>query len=243
MNAPLRARAPRCPLLALSALLGAGLVSADSLAGPTWDDDYTEDALETAVGAQAVSLTGSVLMINGRLTGLGFDGNADFVDMYLVDVSAPALLSLSTAGGDLGGEANFDTQLFLFRRVGNQSDPSALGLLANNDAAPGLVGSRVGNSASDGSFTLLAPGLYYIAISGLGTNPISETGELIFGGMSTPGAVVFGGERQLSGWAGQGLTGEYSIRLEAVNGVPAPGALALLGALVAAPRSRRRRTN
>lgn len=222
----------------------AALVTGAALAGPTWDVDYNDDAKATPATAQAITINGPVLNIAGNLTGVGFDGEADFVDMYLVDIRTPTLLRLSTAGGDLGGDASFDTQLFLFRRVGNPNDPRALGLLANNDAAPGLVGSWLGNSANDGSgFSLVTPGFYYIAIAGAGVDAVGETGESIFTGLGTPGAVVFGGEKDLADWAGQGATGTYSIRVESVSGVPAPGAIAVLGMLLAAParmgRSRR----
>jgi hypothetical protein len=222
----------------------AALVTGAALAGPTWDVDYNDDAKATPATAQAITINGPVLNIAGNLTGVGFDGEADFVDMYLVDIRTPTLLRLSTAGGDLGGDASFDTQLFLFRRVGNPNDPRALGLLANNDAAPGLVGSWLGSSANDGSgFSLVTPGFYYIAIAGAGVDAVGETGESIFTGLGTPGTVVFGGEKDLADWAGQGATGTYSIRVEAVSGVPAPGAIAVLGMLLAAParagRSRR----
>jgi len=223
------------------ALVGALACASAATAGPTWDVDYNDDAKATPSTAQPITLNGPVLNITGQLTGFGFDGTGDFVDMYLVDIRTPTLLKMSTVGGNLGGDASFDTQLFLFRQVEGTNGPRALGMLANNDAAQGVTGSFLGSSATDGSgFTLVAPGLYYIAISGLGTNPISATGELIFSGMSFPGAVVFGGERELFDWVGQGATGTYNIRLEAVEGVPAPGALALLCSVLAAPRSRRR---
>jgi hypothetical protein len=242
-NASLRDHAPRRNLSALPVVLAA-LVTGAANAGPTWDVDYNDDAKATPATAQAITLTGPVLNIAGNLTGVGFDGEADFVDMYLVDIRTPTLLRLSTAGGDLGGDASFDTQLFLFRRAGGPNDPRALGLLANNDAAPGLVGSWLGSSANDGSgFSLVTPGFYYIAIAGLGVSAVGESGESIFTGLSVPGAVVFGGEKELADWAGSGATGTYSIRVEAVNGVPAPGAIAVLGMLLAAParagRSRR----
>ncbi|MBI1303118.1 MAG: hypothetical protein GC172_04960 [Phycisphaera sp.] len=238
-----RSHALRCNLLALPVAL-ATLAAGTAHAGPTWDVDYNDDAKATPATAQAITLTGPVLNIAGNLTGVGFDGEPDFVDMYLVDIRTPTLLRLSTAGGDLGGDASFDTQLFLFRRVGNADAPRALGLLANDNAAAGLVGSWLGNSANDGSgFSLVTPGFYYIAIAGLGVSAVGESGESIFTGLSTPGAIVFGGEKELADWAGQGATGSYSIRVEAVSGVPAPGAIALLGALLAAPvrtgRSRR----
>jgi len=90
-------------------------------------------------------------------------------------------------------------------------------------------------------YTMLAPGFYYIAVTGVGMHAIEEAGASIWPDLSDPGLTVGGNERFLGNWAGQGAVGDYHVRLHAIGGnaVPAPGSLALLG--VAALVRRRRR--
>jgi len=212
----------------------AGVCGSIAVAGPTWDVDYTDDAGQTALASQVITHGLSpYINIYGRLSGYGFIGS-DFVDMYQIHISTQTLVSISTAGGDLGGDADFDTQLFLFKRKGgNGNNPRAVSLRANNDAAADNFGSRIGDeSNSASSYTLLAPGYYYLAVAGVGTTAVDDFGGDIWPNLSSPGVTVGGNERFLGDWSGQGAVGTYHIRLHAIGGggaVPAPGAVALLG--------------
>lgn len=234
------------PFRATKTVLAASLafaVGSAATAGPVWDIDYTDDARQTAGTAQVITSSLSpYINIFGRLGGYGFVGS-DFVDMYQIHISSQTLVSISTAGGSLGGSADFNTQLFIFRRKGgNGNNVRAAAMRANNDAALGNLGSRIGDEFDPTSeYTLLSPGYYYLAITGYGTMAVNEGGGLIWSGLDDPGATVSGNEQFLGDWAGQGEIGEYHIRLEALGGnaAPTPGAVALLG-LAGIIRRRRR---
>ena len=240
------ATTPSCPFHAPTIILAASLASSIgsvAAAGPVWDIDYTNDARQTAGTAQVITSSLSpYINIFGRLGGYGFVGS-DFVDMYQIQISSQTLVSISTAGGSLGGDADFNTQLFIFRRKGgNGNNVRAAALRANNDAALGNLGSRIGDEYDPNSdYTLLSPGYYYLAIAGYGTMAVNDGGGLIWSGLDNPGATVSGNEQFLGDWAGQGEIGEYHIRLQAVSGnaAPTPGAVALLG-LAGIIRRRRR---
>ena len=144
----------------------------------------------------------------------------------------------------LGGGADFDTQLFLFRRKGgNGNNVRAAALKGNNDAAPGNSGSRLGEGPGpESNAVLLSPGFYYLAITGVGTDAFTDDGSLIWPDLGEAGETVTGGEQFLNDWAGNGQVGDYAIRLQIASGgaVPTPGALALLGLGALASRRRRR---
>ena len=234
------------PFRTLTAILPTALASSIgsvAAAGPVWDIDYTDDARQTAGTAQVITSSLSpYINIFGRLGGYGFVGS-DFVDMYQIHISSQTLVSISTAGGSLGGSADFNSQLFIFRRKGgNGNNVRAAAIRANNDAALGNLGSRIGDEFDPTSdYTLLSPGYYYLAITGYGTMAVNDDGGLIWSGLDAPGATVSGNEQFLGDWAGQGEIGEYHIRLQAVSGnaAPTPGAIALLG-LAGVIRRRRR---
>jgi MYXO-CTERM domain-containing protein len=236
------ARSFHAPKAMLAASLASAIGSV-AAAGPVWDIDYTDDARQTAGTAQVITASLSpYINIFGRLDGYGFVGS-DFVDMYQIHISSQTLVSISTAGGSLGGSADFNTQLFIFRRKGgNGNNVRAAAMSANNDAALGNLGSRIGDEFDPTSdYTLLSPGYYYLAITGYGTMAVNDGGGLIWSGLDAPGATVSGNEQFLGDWEGQGAIGEYHIRLQAVSGnaAPAPGAVALLG-LAGIIRRRRR---
>ena len=128
--------------------------------------------------------------------------------------------------------------MFLFEADGVTGAPRALGLLGNSDFSQSSNGSFLVAQSNDGSgFVLTEPGFYYIAISLAGVNPLSGT-QLIWPELS-PGVIAFGNGSAQTGWTMDPSTlgGDYSIRLTGVEGVPAPGALALL---LLAPLARRR---
>jgi MYXO-CTERM domain-containing protein len=208
-----------------------------AFAGPVWELDYTDDAKDTASTAQAITAS-TLTQINGKLTGTALVGDSDFVDMYLVKVFQPSIVSFSTAGGAFGGYANFDSQLFLFRADGDIQNPKALAALANRNASPENEGAFIGNESTDGSFKIDAPGLYFIAIAGVGAQPIGKNSNALWPNLGSL-EVGFGGLLPHVTWGQQGATGEYSIRVTGVTGVPTPGALALLGLAGLVGRRRR----
>lgn len=215
--------------------------------GPSWEGDLINDAKDSASTAQLISTGGPVMNISGTLGSSPLQGDVDYVDMYLIRLENPGILRLSTAGGAFGGDAGFDSQLFLFRAGGPPDSLKAGGLLANNDADDGMSGSLIGPAATDGSgFVVSSPGLYFIAISAFGTNPFTTGGTPIWGALNVPGQIRYGESADLAGWnvSGQPQGGAYSIRVEGFSGVnvPAPGALAILSlAGIAGPLTRRRR--
>ena len=232
-----------CNGMCAAALVVAGLARV-AAAGPTWDLDYTDDALQSAGTAQVITHPLSpYINIYGQLTGYGFAGQGDFVDMYQIEILTQTLVSISTAGGAIGGEANFDTQLMIFRRKGgNGNNLRAVAVRANNDAALGNAGSRIGDEFDPTSdYTLLSPGFYYLAVTGVGTDALADNGQLIWPDLGNAGTTVGGNERYLGDWAGQGAVGQYHVRLHALgsNGVPAPGALSLLSLAALVKRRRR----
>lgn len=228
------------PLAAATAL---SLLS-PAFAGPSWDKDYLEDAGQTASTAQLITSSLSpIIVVSGRLTGYGFVAS-DFVDMYQLQITNQTWVSISTAGGALGGGASFDSELFLFRRKGgNGNNARAVALKGNNDAAPGNSGSRLGEGPDPNSnAVLLSPGFYFLAVTGVGSIAYGEDGAPIWPDLGLPGQTISGNERFLDDWTGNGQVGEYSIRLQIASGgaVPTPGALALLGLGAIASRRRRR---
>lgn len=238
MNSGIQVRSLAAGFLAAVASFATG---SRATAGPTWELDYTEDAGQLASSAQFITASlDPMINIYGRLGGAGFV-TSDYVDMYLLEITSPTMVTISTAGGDGGGSAGFDTQLFIFKRKGIGNNVRALALRANNDAAPGNSGSRVGSEGDPSQdYTVLGRGFYFLAIAGVGTTALDHSGQAIWDDLSSPGITVSGFERSLADWAGNGAVGEYHIRLMSVGGAaPAPGAIALLG--IAGLVGRRRR--
>lgn len=217
--------------------------ASSALAGPIWDGDYEGDAKQTPSEAQEIAVEGTVALIKGRLTGSALMGGADYIDMYLLNIANPTALKISTAGGQFGGDAAFDSQLFLFQAVQTTNGQYvAKGLLANNDLSNENNGALLTNSANDGSqFVIGQPGLYFIAITTRGINARNANGGLIWPSLDQPGLRSFGNFQGFANWDGipSGGAGDYEIRVEGITGVPAPGALALLG--LAGLTARRRR--
>jgi len=84
--------------------------------------------------------------IFGHLSDYGFTGPGDFVGMYQIAIDTQTMVSISTAGRSLSGNATFDSQLFsLKRKGGNRNHVRADALHGNNDAAVGNHGSRIGD--------------------------------------------------------------------------------------------------
>lgn len=215
-----------------------------ALAGPDWDEGPT-DAGSTLGTAQVININSSLNTISGKLTGTALVGG-DFQDCFVVDISSPMNFSLTTAPG-AGGPANFNPMMFLFRIdvFGGQSVAKAI--MANNDIAPGNVQSGLGKETNDGSgATITQAGLYLIAISGFGSQPINAQGEFLFNQAFLQPGVIAGpatnpsGGYLLDGWSADGSAGTYVMTVSGISGVPAPGALSLLalGGLVGRRRQR-----
>lgn len=217
----------------MTARVAAGVVVCTSfaLAGPDWIE--IGDAGGMVNTGQRTFGTGPLNTIAGSLS-TGF-GMGDYEDMFLISVTDPSQFSLTLLN------ATFDAQLFMF----NVTLPGeAFGLLANQ----GTIDSNVpvlGPMSTDGSGAQLTmPGIYAIAITGMGRTPISITGEIFNFASPTEisGADGPGGLNPHSGWTGIGETGSYLISLQGAgfSDIPGPGALAVM-ALGALAGSRRRR--
>ncbi|HWB20306.1 MAG TPA: hypothetical protein VG711_08410, partial [Phycisphaerales bacterium] len=184
------------------AVIGASIVTPSAFAGPEWVEH--NDAGSIVTTAQRTAGPGQLTSIAGHLTGgigtsLTF-GESDFEDMYLIQITDPSSFTMQVIGAD------FDAQLFLF----NVTLPGeGFGLLANDDFNDN-TSPFIGNMATDGTGAQInLPGVYAIAISGFGRNPVSIGGEIFdmeFGDeISGPDGP--GGINPHTGWTGDGQTG------------------------------------
>jgi len=218
------------------AAMGLGLLASTAAAGPEWTE--TSDAGSLPSAAQTVSGSGPLTSIRGELTGSlgGPRGAGDFEDVYEIVIKEPELF-LAVVTSDTFTTTMFDTQLWLF-------GPTGRGILANDDSSTSPVpgGSAFEGFATDMSGSMIvAPGRYFLAISGAGNVPLDGSGTPIFnftgvGEVSGPD----GSAMPIEGWSGAGAFGSYVISLEGASFVPAPGAAALLSAAGLAALRRRR---
>ena len=184
-------------------------LSAASLAGPEWGE--TADAGNTKDTAQTPEGVGNLGRITGRLEGNAVAlGLPDFQDAYFIFVNDPENFRARTVMPEI---QPFDTQLFLFGAA------DALGLLANDDGPMNAPFSLLLPVADDGTAAVTQPGLYLLAISGVPSRPVSDSG-LIFvfdepDEISSPDGP--GGAQPLIGWTGPGQIGNYVIEFESVS--------------------------
>ena len=207
------------------------LTSGLAMAGPDWVE-HGEAGSSIATAEPTLGI-GSIRTISGNLGGTLVP---DYEDMYLIRVLDPNVFSMSVMN------TNFDAKMFLF----NVTLPGeGFGLLAN-DNGPESNMPLLTAMADDGTGAKVSvPGIYAVAISGSGRDPISRTGPIFrfdtLTEISGPDGV--GGLNPLEDWSGDGVGGSYSIACTGVGfyDVPAPGSLAALaaGALLAARRRRR----
>jgi len=189
-------------------------VGAPALAGPEWTEP--PDAGSVPGDANVTTGLGPLSGIKGALTGAvsprGATGPGDFQDMFAIEIVNPQQFSAFVVPNG-SGAPTFDTQLWLFSANGQ-------GVLGNDDnsaTAPGLSGFF--NSATDMSgSTVSAPGRYFLAISGAGSDPVDDAGGLIFrldgvGEVSGPDGSV----NPIAQWSGPGAVGEYEIQLTGVT--------------------------
>ncbi len=223
-------------------LIALATTSSVALCGPDWDEGAHGDAGSTASTAQVITTAGTVNTVRGSLTANLLGG--DYQDMYVIYVASPTSFSVSTLTAD-GGSATFNPMLYAFRYEGFGETAHASAMLGNNIAMAGVVGARLGPIANDNSgVRLTEAGYYAIAISGFSSRPTNAFGESLFGSNIFGAGNLVGpadglNNLGLAGWDSDGQTGEYLLHLSGITGVPAPGAIALLG--LAGLISRRRR--
>lgn len=227
-------------LVAVATIILSGLApapAASAALGPEWPE--TGDAGSLPGSHQTPTGSGALRKIHGQLQGPGFTGAGDFQDMFLIYIEDPGVFSAST-NPLLGGASVFDTQLWLFGLDG-------LGVVANDDDGAGSMFSGLRSVATDATGSMVTEGLYYLAISGAGSSPISAGGAPIFDfldPLEISGPDGAGGSLPISGWDADGAFGTYTIALEGVRfaTVPAPGAalLLLMGAMGRRGRRARR---
>ncbi len=189
--------------------------------GPVW--------CETPRDAGKLPSTSSVTLGSGTLSGIMGElgtaalAGADTEDMYVIRICAPAQFLASTFPPD-GGNANFNTQLWLFRPVPPGPPINARGLLANDDVnvPNGPLQSRLPSQSNDGSgAAVMTPGIYFLAISVFNSDPQSPRG-LIFNQAvptETSGPDGPGGALPIVDWTGgeEPAAGSYLIALQGVR--------------------------
>ena len=193
------------------------------LAGHTQAQTYTETGDAGSLPTTAQVIPGVPGITYKSITGSTTATNAIYdSDMYELTIAVPETFTASTTTF-VAGANNFDDQLFLF-------NSSGVGILANDDAASG--GDEA--SLSTGS-TVLAPGNYYLLISGSGNYPVDSTGKLIFpnftdGTTDPSGTYAAQSTLPIAGYTGSSNEGgKYVIALTVVPSVvPEPGSVAAI---------------
>ena len=173
----------------MTRLFKAGFVGAAFMAlavtavasGPEWGE--VGDAGDLPGGGQATLGVGPLGSIAGNLGGAALFGDIDVVDMYLIDIFDPMNFRVTTdpLDGRLNNAfAQFDTQLWLFQPMPGAPE-IALGILGNDDHFElGGQFSLLLPDATDGGAGLVAPGLYFIAITRSNHDPFSVGGNIFF---------------------------------------------------------------
>ncbi len=200
---------------------------------------FTEsgDAGETLGAPQVVTGT-SLDSISGSL---GVTSPTDFADLFKIALTGGQEFSATTRNAATDQAVNdelfgiptdilLNPQLALF-------DANGIGIYANDD----FSGSSQATLLRNATFTPQQSGIYYLAISSSGYNPVSSSsGGEIFPAFSTDnvGPTGTGGGSPLTVFSGTpvGGVGTYTIALSGAQAVPAPPAtlgLLVMGALSA----------
>jgi len=194
---------------ALAAVIAAGC-STPLLAGPDWDEIGDAGSLRST--AQVLFGSGPVRTLAGNLFAASLAGDEeseDAQDMFRLVIVDPVTITFfaGTAAG-FGGEATFNTRLWLF-------DSDGFGLLANDDS--GGPQSGFFDMSDDGTNIVIdAPGVYYLAITGAGVEPVDEFLQPIFdldSSTEISGPDGSGGGGAVAGWIGDGEAGGYIVAL------------------------------
>jgi hypothetical protein len=210
-----------------------GLVAA----GASADWNEMGDAGELAATAQQ---TGSGIL--HLISGMTNSGGGDYCDAYLINiVDVDAFYATTSPNDDGDAICSWDSRLFLFT-------PDGQLLLGNDDTpSPGLQSYISDPSTYPGvlfnSPPSLSAGQYVLVITGYSNEPYDVNSTAIMAMSSDFDALhgVIPGSLPFDHWedASSIGSGEYTIALNGVMGVPGPGALALLG--LAGLLGRRRR--
>lgn len=216
----------------------AALASSPTLASTLFEFEANGQSLNNSLaGAQFIAGSSFTANANPNVFGsmptatvMGKGGGND-VDFFAFHASAGA------AHFDIDG-AGFDTYLALF-------DASGTLVADNDDSFPGDAGNGSQFDAFLGSYSILAEGTYYLAVSRSGnfanaTFTGSDFTQLLrpdgaFGGFAF-GNATFGDASFLA--SGGQLGSDYALHISAVPGPSGLGVLAI--ALVARGRARRR---
>lgn len=199
------------------------VLTATVLAGPIWDCKDPQEPGGTPDTSKTISGSGQLATVRCTLTGsflADFSGpEGDFEDMFLVRIANPGSFQMRTVDPLTGDE--FNTQIWVF-------DLDGRGILANSLDLSNPPFSLMGNAANDGSgSTIVAPGLYYIAISGgdgvgPGRHPVDADGLPIFNFDPSFPELIYGpaSPEPVVAWKGEGEIGDYEIEFIGVEFVP-----------------------
>lgn len=184
---------------------------------------YTEigDAGQTLITAQPVNTLPLGTPLSAIFGNLEL-GGADIFGIYL---TGGQTFSATT----VNGSTFIDTQLFLFTSAG-------LGVYANDDDPNSPPQSTLPAGIS---FTPIASGFYYLAVSGAGFMPVSSGGFIfpVSGGFldqsggiqNTVGPTGPGGASALTGWSSlSSENGAYEIDLTGAQFIPEPSSALLV---------------
>ncbi len=206
---------------AVAALVGLASVAS---AGPDWTEGSAGSAFDAPSlppDADQPKGLGPLSTIGGSLTGIiisrGLVTDADFEDLYIIDIFDPIFFAAFTDGADPMGlsASTFDTQLFLF-------DCAGFPVLANQDSPNPMPANPQGSflqaMSTDGTGAVIpGPGLYYLAISGAPNESLGQLAQPQFqfdDPLEISGPDGPDGMSPVAQWAGPGAVGSYLIVLE-----------------------------
>lgn len=162
-----------------------------------WDE--MGDAGSLRQSAQVPSGTGPLESIDGEIS------NNNDVDVYRIFLTGGQTFSASTHPDD-GGDANFDTMLFLF-------DAEGYGVYYDDD----IDFTYLAQLPAHHELTPNTPGYYYLAITSWENDAQSSSGQIFpidDVEFHVQGPQQPGGSNPLSGWDGEGFeSGTYHIVL------------------------------
>jgi hypothetical protein len=140
-----------CPIVIVLASAAA------ACAGPDWTE--IPDAPKLPPG-QLIPFA-PVESVAGTLEGMDAAGGPDIADIFRITITEPNT-TIKTGAGPIRGLTNFDSVIFVF-------DENGIGVVANDDVAPGDTTSSV---------TIAAPGVYLVAFAVKGVEPVSMNGPM-----------------------------------------------------------------
>lgn len=148
--------------------------------GNKWEEGGG-DAGSLPSSAMTLGIDGDLSFINGRLDSAlaGARAGGDYQDVYKIRIWDPDNFSAETASNP-NQEDTFNTQLWLFRGCkgvrGNDDNAQAMDGLSKIVCEPDEPFCRVSGETCD----KLNPGVYFLAISLAGSDPLSGAGKDLF---------------------------------------------------------------